>query len=251
MMAVLSVIMILIFSVMITKFATAMLAHTGLSQQTASFQARSAFCGVGFTTSESEKITRHPIRRKIVFNLMLMGNAGIVTVIASVLLTFVNQNEKALDWYYNVAIIGGGVSLLWILASDHRIDSWLTRVINKMLGRYSKTYKKDFSSIYKFRDDYHMVEMEIQEDSWLAGKTLGKALLRSEGISILGIEKVDSTYLGVPSANTVVHAKDIAILYGRGDNIKQLDIRKANKAGDDAHEKAVKAYAQEAKKIKN
>lgn len=246
-MAVLSVIMILIFSIMITKIATAMIAHTGLSTHMASFQARSAFCGVGFTTEESEKITRNPIRRKIIFNLMLMGNAGIVTVIASVLLTFVNQNEKALAWYYNVAIIGGGVILLWILASDHRIDSWLTKVINRMLGKYSKIYKKDFTSLYKFSDDFHIAEMEVQQGSWLAEKVLGETGLRSEGISILGIERVDSTYLGVPSAETVIHAKDIAILYGQEEAIKKLDQRKANKAGDEAHERAVKLHLKEEK----
>lgn len=251
MIPVLSVIMILIFSIMITKFATAMLANTGLSRQTASFQARSAFTGCGFTTVESEKITRHPIRRKIIFNLMLMGNAGIVTVIASVLLTFVNQSEKSLPWYYNVAIILGGVILLWILLSHHRIDEWLTKVIDKMLGRYSKIYNKDFSSLYTFSDDFHIAEMEVQEGSWLAEKVLGDTALRSEGISILGIERTDSSYLGVPSADTVVHTKDIIILYGREEVIKNLDKRKANKAGDAAHDKAVKAYMEEIKKQDN
>lgn len=44
----------------ITRIATIALTHTGLSRQTARFQARSAFTVVGYTTSESEKLVNHP-----------------------------------------------------------------------------------------------------------------------------------------------------------------------------------------------
>ena len=35
----------------------------GLSAEVATFQAQSAFSGAGFTTSESEAIVSHPLRR--------------------------------------------------------------------------------------------------------------------------------------------------------------------------------------------
>ena len=248
MMAVLSVVFILIMSILITKIATSMLANTGLSRHMASFQARSAFTGCGFTTSESEKITRHPVRRKIIFDLMLMGNAGIVTVMASLLLTFVNHDEKSLTCYYSLGIILGAVILLWLLASSNKINTWSTRVIDKMLGKYTNMKYRDSKSLYKLNGDYLIMELEVQKGDWIANKVLQDTALRSEGISVLGIERVDATYIGVPSAETVVHEKDILILYGKELSIKQLDIRKANKAGDEAHEKAVKAYEEELKK---
>ena len=42
---------------------------------------------ISFTTTESESVVRHPVRRRIIMWLMLAGSAGIVAVIASVVLT--------------------------------------------------------------------------------------------------------------------------------------------------------------------
>ena len=245
MLAVLSVIVILTISIIVNKIATAMLVNTGLSTHLARFQARSAFTGSGFTTAESEKVTRHPVRRRIIFHLMLIGNAGIVTVMASILLTFVNHNEKLIPWYYNLGVILAAVIILSILSSSNKIDTWITKVINKSLGRYTNMKNKDFNSLYKLTGDYRIVELEVQKGDWIAEKTTQEAKLREEGISILGIERVDSTYVGVPGYETVIHVDDILILYGKEASIKQLDRRKANKTGDAAHKKAVAAHTKE------
>lgn len=82
MIAAITLFLVVALSALITKVATIALMHTGLSTQSARFQARSAYTAAGFTTSESEKIMNHPVRRKIIFNLMLIGNAGIVTVMS-------------------------------------------------------------------------------------------------------------------------------------------------------------------------
>jgi len=78
MIAIISLLMVLVFSLLITRIATIALTYTGLSRQSAKFQARSAFTEVGFTTSESEKVVNHPVRRRILLLMMLIGNAGIV-----------------------------------------------------------------------------------------------------------------------------------------------------------------------------
>lgn len=62
---------------------TLTLSLTGLSREAAQFQARSAF-----TTSESEAVVNHPVRRRIAMLLMLAGGAGIITTLATVLLSF-------------------------------------------------------------------------------------------------------------------------------------------------------------------
>ena len=52
-------------SLLITRIATLALAATGLSTESAKFQARSAFSGAGFTTHEAENVVGHPVRRRI------------------------------------------------------------------------------------------------------------------------------------------------------------------------------------------
>jgi hypothetical protein len=49
-------------SLIITRIATTALSLTGLSWEAARFQARSAFTGTGFTTTEAERVVDHPVR---------------------------------------------------------------------------------------------------------------------------------------------------------------------------------------------
>ena len=50
--AILSLLLVVTLSILVTRIAAVALRHTGLARQTARFQARSAFSGAGFTTSE-------------------------------------------------------------------------------------------------------------------------------------------------------------------------------------------------------
>lgn len=62
---VVALITILTLSLLITRVATIALTMAGLSEDTACFQARSAFTGTGFTTKESEEeVINHPVRRR-------------------------------------------------------------------------------------------------------------------------------------------------------------------------------------------
>lgn len=63
-------------SLVVTRLATTALHLTGLSWEAANFQARSAFTGTGFTTAEAEKVTGHPVRRRIITWLMIARSAG-------------------------------------------------------------------------------------------------------------------------------------------------------------------------------
>jgi len=79
---------VLLLSLIITRLAAIALTLTGLSEEAARFQARSAFTGTGFTTSEAEKVVNHPVRRRIIVWLMVARSAGLVTIILSSILSF-------------------------------------------------------------------------------------------------------------------------------------------------------------------
>ena len=83
----------LVISLLVTRIGAVALTLTGLSKDSARFQARSAYTGVGFTTSESEQVVNHPVRRRILGFLMLTGNIGIAVVIASMMATFAQGGE--------------------------------------------------------------------------------------------------------------------------------------------------------------
>lgn len=94
MVAIITVLCIAIVSMLITRIATVALTLTGLSRDIARFQARSAFSGAGFTTAESELLVTHPVRRRILMLLMFLGNVGLVTLIASLMGSFVGIGQS-------------------------------------------------------------------------------------------------------------------------------------------------------------
>ena len=60
MIAIGTVLAAILVSLLVTRVAAIALSVTGLSRESARFQARSAFTGVGFTTSEAESVVNHP-----------------------------------------------------------------------------------------------------------------------------------------------------------------------------------------------
>ena len=46
---------------------------TGMDRKRAVFQALSAFSGTGFTTKEAEFVVNHPVRRRVIIWLMILG----------------------------------------------------------------------------------------------------------------------------------------------------------------------------------
>jgi len=113
-----SLIIIITVSILVNRMATIALIQTGLSKEVAKFQARSALTGVGFTTSESENNVQQPVRRRILFTLMLIGNAGIISVMASLVLTFINIGEGEFSWVYRLLILAGSLAALEFLSGS-------------------------------------------------------------------------------------------------------------------------------------
>ncbi len=60
MVALATVLVVVLVSLLIARIATVTLVLTGLSHEAARFQARSALSGTGFTTGEAEQSSRTP-----------------------------------------------------------------------------------------------------------------------------------------------------------------------------------------------
>ena len=61
---------------------------TGMEATAARFQALSAFTGTGFTTAEAERVVRNRTRRQIITVLIVLGNVGLVAVVATLVVSF-------------------------------------------------------------------------------------------------------------------------------------------------------------------
>ncbi len=246
-----SLIIIFVLSVLITKIASESLIHTGLSKEMARFQARSAFTGVGFTTRESESITNHPVRRKIIMALMLIGNIGIISALASLLLTFVNISENKTANILRVSIIAGSLIGLWLLSKSKWLEQLLAKIIKIALKKFTNLNIKDYVEILNLKNEYEISVINVNSDDWIANKRIKDLNLRKEGINLIGIQRKDGTYIGTPYGDTKIVKDDQLILYGRRKSLRNLEKRKQNISGDQDHEKAVKEQSQEKEKQKH
>lgn len=238
MISLISLIAIISLSMLVTKIASIMLTHTGLSSQSAAFQARSAFTGVGFTTDEAESVVNHPLRRKIIMTLMLIGNAGIISAMASLMLTFVTVGETNLAWYYKLGILVISVSVLWLIARSKFVNRIISRIINRALDKYTDLVIQDYNTLLHLSGGYTITELLIEKNDWLEGKTLQNANLRDEGINVLGIERRDGIFLGTPTGDTLIEEGDTLTIYGLKNVLVEIDERKNDFFGDIQHERA-------------
>ncbi len=234
-----SFLLVVALSMLMVRIATVALTLTGLSREAAQFQARSAFTGVGFTTSESEYIVRHPVRRRIILWLMLLGNLGIVTAFSSLLLTLV-ETASPQERFIRVLWLLLGLGLLWFLGTSRWVDRYLTRWIERALRRWTRLEVKDYEALLQVSGGFQVAELHVEPGSWLADKTLAECRLNQEGILVLGIFRPDGTYIGAPRGYTRIQEGDMLVLYGRGETLEELSQRLQGASGDAAHERAVR-----------
>jgi len=238
---ILSLLVIVVLSLLVTRIASVALIHTGLGREAARFQARSAFSGVGFTTNEAEQLVTHPVRRRIVMMLMLMGNAGIVTAVASLMLSFVGRPEQP-GWQTLGWLVGGLAVLCW-LASRQWVDVRLSRAISWALQRWTSIDTRDYAKLLHLREDYGVTELTVRSGDWLANRELGETKLAQEGVLCLGIECPGNNFVGAPTADTEIRPGDQLLLYGRIPRIAEIDRRRAGRDSARAHSVAVSEQA--------
>ena len=242
MIAILSLLLIAGLSILITRVASIALVHTGLSRESARFQARSAFSGVGFTTSEAESVVTHPVRRRIVMTLMLIGNIGIVTAASSLMLSFLDMGASE-SMRRDLAFLSVGMLALLVLSSSAWVDSRVSRWISAALNRFTDLQSLDFAELLHLRGEYGVSELRLDEDDWLVGKTVAKAGIGNEGLLLLGLQCPGNNFIGAPGPDIQIHSGDTLILYGRVSRIRELDDRRSGGAGDASHAAARQDFA--------
>jgi len=242
MIPIITLFVVISFSILVTRIAMVALTYTGMSREVARFQARSAFTGVGFTTNESEQIVGHPVRRRIVLILMLFGNAGIITVVASLVVTLMNMESTPESvWIRAVALIVG-LGLMWFIATSSWIDRRLSVLINWALKKYTKLDVKDYAELLHMAGEYKVAELFVEPHDWLADRMLQDLDLEGEGVLVLGITRSDGKYIGAPNGESKILAGDTVVVYGRASAFQELDERRSGATGDIEHAEAVAEF---------
>ncbi|MGY2127334.1 TrkA C-terminal domain-containing protein [Blastococcus sp. SYSU DS0617] len=234
--AVVSLIVVVTLGLIVTRVATVALTMTGMTLQHARFQARSAFTGTGFTTSEAEAVVNHPARRRIVMVLMLVSGAGAVSVIGTLVLSFAGVDSTGGGLQRAAVIVVALTGLLW-LAKSRAVDRSLRRVIERLLRRFTDLDVRDYAALLHLRGRWRVVQLPVREDDWIAARPLGRLRLPEEGVTVMGVER-DDTWIGAPGEDLHLRPGDVVVLYGRQAMLDDIADRLHGDEGDQAGERS-------------
>lgn len=218
---VIPVIVIIIISVFIVKIASVALNLTGLDRKRSFFQAMSAFTGTGFTTRDSELIVNNDIRRGIIMVLMILGNAGLISVISTLMLSFIKADMNLTPILINIGMILLSILLIIRISMNQNIIRKLTKKIQDKLIKSSTFTKRPVEEVLRLAAGYGVAEVTLGGSSEEIGKTLFDSSFRQQDILIMAIER-GSTVIPAPNAQDKLLLDDTLICYGKLDNINKI-----------------------------
>jgi len=192
---------------------------TGIEPDVARFQALSAFSGTGFTTRETERVVGHKTRRRIVTILIILGNAGLVTIIATLVASF--TQVSGYTWFFiRLAIIVGGIFGLYrlIIRSNvgQRILDRLQRPIMNRILREAPAVEE----IFRIEKGWAISLATIKRDSKSIGLSVAD-ITAERDIEILSIDRA-GTYLTRPKREEEIMEGDRLLVYANRKSLKQI-----------------------------
>jgi hypothetical protein len=205
------------------------------------FQAHSAFLGVGFTTRESEVVVDHPVRRRIVWWMMIFGNAGLIAAVSSLIPVFIASGQGLMGFWARLLWLASGLTLLWVISSSKTVDKLIYHATAWALRTWTRLEIHDYPSLLQLSAGYSVAEFEVLPGDWVAGRPLKELRLPDEGVQILGIRRPEGEYIGAPSPNTYIRRGDTLIAYGMAEHLAELRGRRADSVGEASHVQRIKA----------
>ncbi len=219
----LALVVIILIALLVVKIGSSALQFTGMSKPVAQFQAASAFFGVGFTTTEAEMVVSHPVRRRIILHLIVAGNIGLTSALATLLVTLMNSDERGLGMTFAwLGVIGLGVLSTAIFFNLRVVKVPLDRFLKKTLEAAGLKRIVDYDYLLNLENGYCVYDAELGEEHPWMGKQLYEVRPADDGIIVLGIYRDDGEFVGAPKKGSLIKKGDVLMVYG-----SQEDIRKS------------------------
>jgi Trk-type K+ transport system membrane component len=225
---------VLVVSFIAVRIGAIVFQLTGLEWSLAKFQSLSCFTGTGFTTREAELITGNPQRRRIASVLMVLGNAGLVTLIA----TFANTlrppairtkfslpflpafiPSRFVPWI-NLLTIVIATYVVYRIFTNAKLVKRLTAALRSKVARRQIFKPVLFEELLPIAGGYGVLKIDVRVGSPLLGKTLSESELRGDGVTVLAITTRGESKTN-PSPDTKLGSGDELICFGKITTIKE------------------------------
>ncbi len=209
-----------VVSMMAVRVGAVALELTGLEHSVARFQALSAFTGTGFTTREAEEVVGHPQRRRIVSLLILVGNAGLAAMIASLVYSFAEPQAAALALLQVTAVLLL-LYLLYQLLIWPRLSQRIDQAIMHQLQQRTQLTSAQIQELLQQSEGWGIARVEVPEGCRFAGQPLAETRPRDHGLLIVAIER-EEQLIPSPKGTDSVQVGDRLVVYAQLDQLPDL-----------------------------
>ncbi|KPK45312.1 MAG: hypothetical protein AMJ65_00210 [Phycisphaerae bacterium SG8_4] len=225
---------VLVVSFTIVRIGAIAFQLTGLDWSQAKFQALSCFTSTGFTTKEAELVTADKQRRRIASVLIVLGHAGLVTMIATLANSLRAQEvlesrllTPILPFRFppivvqlvNLFVIIIAVYAIYRIFTNTLLARKLTNSLRKRIIKRELFKPVTFEELLLATGGYGVSRTEVCAGSPVLDKSLATSNLRNWDITVLAIVR-DGQTTANPSANTKILKGDELICFGRLDTIR-------------------------------
>lgn len=159
--AALSFLVLITLMIFVVRVGAVALRLTGLEDVIARLRALSAFTGAGFTTRESEAIVNYPVRRQIVTLLIIVGNLGLITVVATLVASFVHTEGEVGAVLVQVGWLIGALALLWFMMPNNKADKVMCDAIKRILESTTLLGTRRFRRMAQIGEGHSVCEHTI------------------------------------------------------------------------------------------
>lgn len=222
--------LIVLLALLIVRLGANALVLTGLSSSVAHFQASSAFFGVGFTTSEAELVVGHPVRRRIISHLIVAGNIGLTSVLATVLVTLLDQKPHgghgAIVWLGLGAVV---IAALCVVLNLNVVKRPLDRLMKFSLLRAGLSRVTNYEQLLNLGNGFVLEDHPVTEGHPWIDKELRKLRPADYGIIVLAVHRKDGSFVGAPDKFTSFEVDDVVLIYGREETLREVFSRSIGK----------------------
>ena len=214
MIAAFSLLLILGISFFLIRLAGVALKLTGMPEQNARFQAISALTGTGFTTTEAEMIVNYPIRRKIIAWLMIFGNLGIVSVLSTLMISFIRTDANLTAILVQLTWMIGMIIFFFIIMLNSTVDRFFCSIIRFFLEKFTFLGGRHYQRLLQFGGDLSVSEYQFFTSDSLS---FGEAVAHFEGFTILAIRRSSGITERFAAHIDPIAPGDSLILFGSDD----------------------------------
>ncbi len=201
---------------LVLEIATVMFKLTGLSRETAQFQAISIISANGFTTVESELIARHPMRRKIAMGLMICGPISLAFII-SIIVSMINAE---LAGTRDILLISGFMLVGFLMLRSLRFITFFENYLERNLAKRPAFCQICSDELLNVGEHAVSEVILTNPQAPLVNHTLKEIKLQECGVIILSIER-DGKITHVPRGSDIILPGDKLLIYGRPAQIKR------------------------------